>query len=181
MNSKDIPNFISIFRLILVIPIIFVLLEKNYPLALTLFFIAGVSDGLDGFLAKRFQWSTKLGTLLDPMADKILLNSCYVVLTYLGLVPWWLTGIIFTRDLVLTVVGLHYYFNDIHFTIQPTILSKLNTLLQILLVFSIIFVEFLSLDISLDWLMILVFITTSITGIDYFNRWKNKKNDTVAS
>ena len=179
MTINNLPNIISVFRLCLVLPITWVLLEKNYNVALILFFIAGFSDALDGFLAKKFDWSSKLGTMLDPMADKILLNVCYLTLSYLTLIPWWLTAVIFLRDLILTVIGLHYYFHDVNFKIQPTMLSKLNTFLQILLVFGIILIESLAIEFSMSWLVILVLISTLTTSAHYFILWKFAVDDTV--
>ena len=72
LEKKDIPNIISFFRILLTIPVIWALLEQEFLLALVLFFIAGVSDGLDGYLAKHYHWQSRLGGLLDPLADKAL-------------------------------------------------------------------------------------------------------------
>ena len=104
MRASEIPNIISILRILLVIPVIWLLLTDDFPSALWLFAIAGVSDALDGFLAKRYGWQSELGSLLDPLADKILLVSCYVVLGWLLLLPAWLVATVILRD-VMIVVG----------------------------------------------------------------------------
>ena len=77
MNLRQLPNTISVFRILLVFPIIYLLLQQQYQQALVLFLIAGVSDGVDGFLAKHYGWQTWLGGVLDPLADKFLLVSCF--------------------------------------------------------------------------------------------------------
>jgi cardiolipin synthase (CMP-forming) len=76
MQARDIPNAITIGRILLVPPTAWALVQHHYPLALILFFVAGASDALDGLLAKRYDWSSRLGAILDPLADKALLISC---------------------------------------------------------------------------------------------------------
>ncbi|MEO1963374.1 MAG: CDP-alcohol phosphatidyltransferase family protein, partial [Cycloclasticus sp.] len=77
MTRKDIPNAISMMRILLVAPIVYLLLNQSYTLALIFFVVAGISDALDGFLAKRYDWTSQLGSFLDPLADKLLLVSCF--------------------------------------------------------------------------------------------------------
>ena len=101
MRLRDIPNIISGLRLIAVIPVVWLLLSQEFGWALVLFGIAGVSDGVDGYLAKRFGWQTPLGGMLDPLADKILLVSCFLVLGSMGLIPVWLVLAAVFRDLVI--------------------------------------------------------------------------------
>ena len=92
MKWRDLPNLISVFRIVLVVPIEYLLLQQHYVSAMILFFLAGISDGLDGFLAKRFNWTSRLGSVLDPLADKLLLVCTYLVLGWLGHLPWWLAA-----------------------------------------------------------------------------------------
>lgn len=92
MNRRDIPNIISVFRILLVLPVVWLLLQQQYTMALVLFAIAGVSDALDGFLAKHNGWESRLGTILDPLADKLLLVCSFLTLAWLGLIPFWLFG-----------------------------------------------------------------------------------------
>ena len=73
MRSSDLPNAISIFRITLVFPIVWFMANREFGAAFALFFIAGLSDAVDGFLAKRYQWQSRLGSIIDPLADKILL------------------------------------------------------------------------------------------------------------
>ena len=85
MKARDIPNIISIIRIVLVLPFIVLMLRQEFTLALILFFTAGISDGIDGYLAKRNHWTSRLGSILDPLADKLLLVSSFVTLAWLSI------------------------------------------------------------------------------------------------
>ena len=138
MRLKDIPNIISGLRLIAVIPVVWLLLEQEFGWALVLFAVAGVSDGVDGYLAKRYGWQTPLGGMLDPLADKILLVSCMLVLGSMGLIPVWLVLAAVFRDLVIVGGALLYHFRVANVEAAPTLASKLNTVLQLVLVVLVI-------------------------------------------
>lgn len=169
---RQIPNAISVFRILLVIPIILYMLKEEYGLALILFAVAGFSDGLDGFLAKRFHWQTWIGGFLDPLADKLLLVSSVVALGWLGLLPWWLVGLVFLRDIVI-VAGATIYHNTVgKVSAEPTIISKINTFMQILLVLIVVLAQILSVpDIAVTAMIFLVAVTTVSSGIDYVVKW----------
>lgn len=130
---RHLPNFISAARIILVGPIVWSLLTRQYTLAIWLFLIAGASDGLDGYLAKRFGWSSRLGGILDALADKFLLVSTFVCLWWLELFPWWLVLSVLARDLVIVAGATIYNFRIETMQPEPSLVSKLNTLLQIAL------------------------------------------------
>ena len=100
-----IPNTICIVRMVIVIPIIIFLWNKQYLNALLLIAVAGLSDFLDGFLAKTYNWRTNIGAALDPAADKILLVSMFITLYLMGLIPYWLTAVVIIRD-VMILFGL---------------------------------------------------------------------------
>ncbi len=134
MNPKYIPNAICIVRIILVAPIVWSLLEGRYGLALGLILIAGLSDALDGFLARRFDWRTRLGGLLDPAADKLLMFSAYVTLAVIGWVPFWFSAIVVGRDIIIITGTIVYQLRVAPIHGEPTGVSKLNTFLQILFV-----------------------------------------------
>jgi cardiolipin synthase (CMP-forming) len=134
VQRRDIPNLISLLRLLAVIPVVFLLLEHRYGWALALFTIAGISDGLDGYLAKRFGWRSRLGGILDPLADKVLLVACFLVLGTLSLIPVWLVVAAVFRDLLITGGALLYNYRVEELEAAPIVASKVNTLLQILLV-----------------------------------------------
>ena len=110
MRASDIPNLITVGRILLVAPVAWALMVQNFSLALILFFVAGVSDAVDGFLAKRFGWTSRLGALLDPLADKFLLVTCYAVLAWNDLLPVWLLVLVLTRDLLIVGGAVAYNF-----------------------------------------------------------------------
>ena len=95
---RHLPNIICVLRIALVWPVAAALAHREYLLALALIIVAGVSDVVDGYLAKRFNWTSELGKLLDPLADKLLLVTVFVEAAWLGLAPWWLTSAVVARD-----------------------------------------------------------------------------------
>ena len=128
------PNYLSMLRIALVLPITWLLWQHQVMSAFWLMLVAGFSDALDGFLARRYGWQTELGTLLDPLADKFLIAAMYLVFTLQGLIPLWLVALILTRD-ILILLGAGVYrgvFGDL--TVNPSLLSKTNTAMQILVV-----------------------------------------------
>lgn len=138
MTRSDLPNAISILRIILVIPVVVALLDRHFSTALVLFAIAGLSDALDGFLAKHFHWESRLGSILDPLADKLLLVASFASLAWLGLVPMWLLWLVLARDVIIVIGGLAYHYLIGEFTLLPLWSSKINTALQIILVLLVI-------------------------------------------
>lgn len=134
LGMRDIPNLISGGRILLTLPVVYFLLSHDYTMALILFAVAGFSDGLDGFLAKQFGWQSRLGGLLDPLADKALLVTSFLVLGATGLIPIWLVLLAVCRDLVIVGGTLYYNFMVEDVQAAPSLVSKLNTLLQIMLV-----------------------------------------------
>jgi len=134
VKLKYIPNIICIARIILVAPIVWALLEGRYGLALGLILVAGLSDALDGFLARQFDWRTRLGGLLDPAADKLLMFAAFVTLTWIGLVPIWFTAIVIGRDVVIISGTIFYQLTVAPIHGEPTNASKLNTVFQILFI-----------------------------------------------
>ena len=131
---RDIPNIISAARMLFTIPVMYFLLCRDYSTALWMFALAGLSDGLDGWLAKHFGWQSRLGGLLDPLADKALLMTAFLVLGTIGLIPIWLVVAAVLRDLVIIGGALYYNFMVEEVQPAPSLVSKLNTLLQLLLV-----------------------------------------------
>jgi len=179
MHARDIPNLITFGRIVLVVPVTWALLEDRYALALGLFFVAGFSDALDGFLAKQYGWTSRLGALLDPLADKALLISCYAALTWNGLIPVWLLALVVLRDVVIVAGAVVYNYRVERFDAQPTLVSKLNTLLQILLVLMVLFNQATGYGDS-QWIVWLVYaVTVSIlwSGVDYVITWGRRARD----
>ncbi|MEW6352974.1 MAG: CDP-alcohol phosphatidyltransferase family protein [Pseudomonadota bacterium] len=173
MRRADIPNIISLLRAALVPPFLWLLLEERYGAALALFAVAGVSDALDGYLAKRYNWRTRLGSILDPLADKLLLVCAYLALGWLGQLPVWLVGIVVARDAVIVGGALAYHFKIRRFEASPSWLSKINTVAQILLIIVVLLAQgVLPLAGSVAGaLMYTVLITTVLSGLGYVWTW----------
>lgn len=176
MQKHDIPNIISIVRIALVLPVVLLLLAHAYLYALVIFFIAGVSDGVDGFLARQFNWQSRLGSILDPLADKLLLVSCYVTLGWLGHIPWWLVVAVLARDLVIMSGSALYHWLIEAIEINPTYVSKLNTFLQILLIImTLVNLAGLTLPASLITSAIYAtMLTTIVSGLSYVFMWGHR-------
>jgi cardiolipin synthase (CMP-forming) len=135
---RHIPNLICLLRIVLVWPILVSIAHANYPLTLVLFFIAAMSDGLDGYLAKRFHWTSELGKMLDPLADKLLLIGVFLVATWYGLIPRWLTIAAVGRDVLIVLGALAFRIGCGPLQGQPLTSSKINTLLQVLYVLVVV-------------------------------------------
>jgi len=135
---RHLPNLICVLRMLLVWPLVAAIAARNYPLALLLFFVAALSDALDGFLAKRFNWTSNLGRLLDPAADKLLLIAVLLVLTWYGLIPRALTAVAVARDVMIGLGALLYHFGWGPLNGRPMVSSKINTLLQVLYVCAVV-------------------------------------------
>lgn len=131
---RHLPNLISAARVLLVLPIVWALIARRFELAVWLFVVAGTSDALDGYLAKQFGWTSRLGGILDALADKFLLVSTFVCLWWLAVFPWWLVAWVLFRDLLIVVGGVVYNYRVETFSAEPSRISKINTFLQILLV-----------------------------------------------
>jgi cardiolipin synthase (CMP-forming) len=128
---RHLPNLICLVRIALIWPTIDALVSASYWTALTLVAVCAVSDGLDGWLAKRFNWTSHLGKILDPLADKLLLVSLFLTATWMNLLPWWLTAVAVGRDVMIGMGAVIYrlWFGPLHG--RPTVLSKINTGMQL--------------------------------------------------
>lgn len=124
--------------MLLIVPFAMALLETQYRIALSVFFIAALTDGIDGFLARHFEWRSRLGAIADPLADKALLITAYMMLTWTGVLPLWLFLVVLGRDVLIVLGGLAFHYIVGTFELQPSLLGKLNTFVQILVVLAII-------------------------------------------
>ncbi|GMR21031.1 MAG: CDP-alcohol phosphatidyltransferase family protein [Gammaproteobacteria bacterium] len=178
MNITHLPNAITVTRLFLVPVLILALREGDYQAALLIFLVAGISDALDGYIAKRFDAVTHLGAVLDPLADKLLLVSAYVVLTIIGHIPFWLMLTVAFRDLL--IVGGYLAVTSVMGAVhmRPSYLSKFNTLMQIILIIAILSqhagLYYIS-EVS-QILIYLVFLTTVASGAHYLWLWIIRKD-----
>ena len=173
MMWHQLPNAITILRCLLIIPFVFALCLHDYVLAFIIFVGAGVSDGVDGFLAKRYGWQSQFGAMLDPIADKLLLVTGFGMLTYIGQLPWWLFSLVLLRDVVIVVGAITYHRLFGPYPMQPTMISKINTVLQISLVGLQLFsAAVYTLPLSLMYAVIATTVFTTVwSGGDYVNTW----------
>jgi len=169
----NIPNLITLGRLLAVPLIVYLISQQLMTLAFWTFFGAGISDAVDGYLAKRFDAVTELGTYLDPIADKVLLVAIYVTLGLAGHLPTWLVILAVSRDLLIVGGALLSYTMDLSLNIRPLIISKINTCLQITLA-ALILAELgdvLSGGPVIEPLIVAVGVTTVASGASYLITW----------
>lgn len=176
MSLSWLPNAISILRIVLVMPILMLILDAEFGWALALFAIAGFSDGLDGYLAVRFDWQTRLGALLDPAADKLLITGMFVTLAWIGHIPVWLAVIVILRDVVIVSGALAYNYIVKPVPGEPTRISKLNTALQMLFVLFVLSRAGFAWPekITITILGASILVTVVISGVDYVWSWSKR-------
>ena len=169
MLLRQLPNAICLARLALVVPIAWTLVHDDPAATLWLFGAAAISDGADGFLAKRFGWQTDLGAFLDPLADKVLLVTVFVTLSWLDLVPMWLVLLTVGRDVVIVAGACAYRLALGSMKIVPKISSKINTACQLGFVLVVICRQAFSQPAA--WVATMlgaaVLVMTVISGLDY--------------
>ena len=167
---KQIPNFLTITRIFLVLPFLLCLMHQEFLHAFYIFIIAGFTDGLDGRLARSFAWQSHLGAIIDPLADKILITVSFIALAYLDLLPWALVLLVLFRDLTISFGLMAWYFFINHSPkLKPSYISKINTVLQLTLVLICLFEK--AFDIVIPLCMILMALTTTLSFIDYVWTW----------
>lgn len=180
---RHLPNFICLVRIALIWPTIEALVDGNYWKALVLVAVCAVSDGLDGWLAKRFNWTSHLGKILDPLADKLLLVALFLTATWINLVPWWLTAVVVARDVMIGVGAVIYrlWFGPLYG--RPTILSKINTGMQLAVALAAILGAACGLP-TAGMVLALAFvtlITTVVSGADYLTVFTRRALATQAN
>src|SRR6201996_8329807 len=131
---RSAPNVLTMLRLFTVPFLVIEILDSHWKIAFVLLWLAGISDGLDGLLARVLQQRTTLGQFLDPIADKALLSTLFVVLTHVGVIPRYVTVLVFSRDLGILLISTLLYATNTLRTFPPRKLGKINTCLQILTV-----------------------------------------------
>jgi cardiolipin synthase len=129
-----IPNLITILRILLTPLVVILLLEQRLSEALLVFALASLTDGVDGFVARLYKQKSRLGALLDPLADKLLLSTTYVILSTLYLIPKWLTVIVLSRDVVILLGVFVLFLHNLPVEIKPSLASKMTTCTQIITV-----------------------------------------------
>jgi cardiolipin synthase (CMP-forming) len=177
----NLPNLITIFRLLLVPTVIYLIVTGELFAAFWVFVIAGISDGVDGFIAKRFNQATELGAYLDPLADKALLVSIFVSLGFLNEMPLWLVMLVVSRDLFIVSAVMLSWMLTHPVKVAPLMVSKANTTSQIVLAAVVL----ADLGFGLEWVLLreilvyLVAILTVLSAIAYLVAWIRHMNGGV--
>ena len=182
MYLKNIPKALTIARLLLVIPFVICFHKQEYTYAFYIFLIAGLTDALDGWLARFFNWQSAFGSLLDPVADKLLITISVIALALTQQLPWWFVVLVFLRDLTISVGVIAWYiYIKKSITFQPSYISKINTALQL----TLITLSFFELAYQINWhniynlLLWITTITTTISYLDYVWKWGQKAYQTL--
>jgi cardiolipin synthase len=174
---RHLPNTLTGLRMLLVVPLAWMIREAHFDVAVLIAAFAGLSDALDGWIAKRFGWQSWLGGVLDPIADKLMLVACFVSLGMIDAHPLWLTWLVVGRDVVI-VLGAVIYHNFVgRINAEPTLLSKITTCIQITYVLA----QLMNLSswVALPpWLLTgLIWLTaasTVVSGLQYVVIWTAK-------
>ena len=168
---RHLPNLISALRILLVAPLLAAILLGHYEAALAIAVVAGVSDGVDGFLARHFHWQSRLGSILDPVADKLLLVGCMLVIGWLREAPRWLVALVVARDAVIALGALLWYRVLRHFAARPSWLSKTTTVAQIGFVLLVLADHAFRCGVPMRIPVAIVGALTAASGLDYVVRW----------
>jgi len=178
----NIPNLITLGRILLVPIVVWAITSGEMWIAFVLFVAAGISDAVDGFLAKRFHMATELGAYLDPLADKALIVSIYISLGVNDAIPRWLVILVVSRDILIVGGIMLSWLVGNPLKIKPLLVSKLNTVAQI--VFACVVLGSLGFDIKADMLtlglMALVTALTLLSVAAYVAEWVRHMNSSMA-
>jgi cardiolipin synthase len=169
----NVPNTLTVLRIILVPIIIICLIQGQYLSALLLFIIAGITDGLDGFFARILKQKSVLGSYLDPLADKTLISSSFIALAVMGSIPAWLTVIVISRDFIILLGISVLALLSIPFEVRPTMVSKMTTAFQLLAIFLVLLLSTFHLQVDGKWITAVFWMTallTIVSGLGYLIR-----------
>lgn len=176
--ALSIPNLITLARILMVPVVVWAIASHTMWLAFVLFLVAGVSDAVDGFLAKRFGMTTELGAYLDPLADKALIVSIYLTLGINGDIPPWLVILVVSRDILIVGGIILSWLMDNPLTIKPLWVSKLNTVAQI--AFACVVLGSLGFNIEMSTLRLVlmgaVAVLTLLSIGAYLSEWARHMN-----
>jgi len=132
MQAMNLPNILTLMRVLLTPVFVILIINKYFGWALFTFAIAGITDGLDGLIARLTHQRTELGAYLDPIADKLLTFAAFISLAIIEMIPSWLVVIVITRDIIILVGFLVMFLTNHHPKINPSLLSKITTTFQII-------------------------------------------------
>ena len=172
-SMVNIPNLLTLLRILLVPVFVILLIQGQFLKAILVFVLAGLTDALDGFLARVLHQKTDLGLYLDPLADKALIVTSFVTLSVMGLIPPWLSVLVISRDFIILLGISVMTLMAIPFEIKPAVVSKVTTALQLLTVFVVLVLTYLQgpeRDGRVFFLFWLTGALTVISGLNYIMR-----------
>ena len=174
----SIPNLITLCRILLVPVVVWAITAGEMRVAFVLFLAAGISDAVDGFLAKRFGMGTELGAFLDPLADKAMLVSIYVALGIMAVVPRWLVILVVSRDIMIVGAVMVSWLVNRPIPLKPLLVSKLNTVAQIALACVVLAALGFGFNatITIELLVALVAVLTMLSVVFYVIEWMRHVN-----
>jgi cardiolipin synthase len=178
----SIPNLITLGRILLVPVVVWAIAAGEMLLAFSLFLVAGLSDAVDGYLAKRFNMTSELGAYLDPLADKALIVSIYVTLGIAGTIPRWLVILVVSRDIMIVGAVMLSWLIGSPLKVKPLLVSKLNTVAQIAfacLVLAALGFSFRA-EAAITAMMVVVAVTTLLSVAAYLAEWVRHMNSVAA-
>jgi cardiolipin synthase len=178
----SIPNLITLARILLVPVVVWAITAGEMQFAFALFLVAGISDAIDGFLAKRFGMTSDLGAYLDPLADKILIVSIYLSLGFVGAIPLWLVILVVSRDFMIVGAIILSWLVDRPVVVKPLAVSKVNTAAQLVLACVVLAALAFRWNVEpvLTLLMALVAVLTLLSIGFYLAEWVRHMNSTEA-
>ncbi|HJP98143.1 MAG TPA: CDP-alcohol phosphatidyltransferase family protein [Rhodanobacteraceae bacterium] len=168
---RYLPNLLSLLRIALVAPLIVAILLGRSEIALVIAGVAGVSDAADGYIARRFRWQSRFGSILDPVADKLMLVGCLIALGWLDEVPRWLVALVVGRDAVIALGALAWHRILHTFEARPSWLSKATTVAQIGFVLLVLADRVFRWQVPMIIPVWVVAVLTGASGLDYVVRW----------
>lgn len=169
----NVPNTLTVLRIILVPVIIICLIQGQHLSALLLFILAGITDGLDGFFARILKQKSVLGSYLDPLADKTLISSSFIALAVMGGIPAWLAVIVISRDCIILLGISVLTLLSIPFEVRPTMISKITTAFQLLAIFFVLLLSTFHIQVDGRWITAVFWLTallTIVSGMGYLIR-----------
>ena len=168
-----VPNIITVARLLMVPLLIYALLHHHNLAAFVLFVVAGISDGIDGFIARRFNQASELGAWLDPIADKLLMTTVYLILGFMDHLPDWLVLLVISRDVLIVGAVMLSSFMGRPVTVVPILVSKVTTVAQIALAAVVLYLLAfgISQGVVVWFLVVLTAGLTIVSAASYFVIW----------
>ena len=187
-SVHNLPNFITLLRIGAIPVFLILLVDERYTEALLVFILAGITDSLDGLLARWLDARTTLGAFIDPLADKLLLVSSFVILAFLGDIPRWLAVLVIMRDVIILIGYSVLFFVTGHaIEVRPTLIGKASTFFQLLTVsMALVALHNVAWQIPLlrDASEILAGATVTVSGLQYLSRalrWFNKQEEELST